>query len=259
LLFGVPLLFTLEMWWLGESMSRIQLLGFLVVGLVANTMLAQMSGFRPGHHTLRDDIAQACQAMAVGIVISIVVLLVMGRIDTGSSLAGVVGSVAVQVLPLSLGATVANLVFGPDAGRTGSTSRSGTPLRDLGNDVLATIAGAIFVGFAIAPTEEVPMLAAGLDAVGMLAAVGLALFAGYLIVFASGFDPVHRERQVGGLFQHPFSETMLAYVISLISAAALLYGFDQISGDDPAYSILAQVIVLSIPASIGGAAGRVVV
>ena len=103
------------------------------------------------------------------------------------------------------------------------------------------------------------MLAVALGTWNLIGVVVLSLFAGYVIVFASGFDPAHRSKRVGGLFQDPFSETILAYTISLACTAGLLVGFGHITLDDPLASSLAKVIVLGVPASIGGAAGRVVV
>lgn len=260
ILFGMPLLFTMEMWWLGEFQPRPHMVGFVLVAFLANMALARMSGFRREEETLANDAAQAVEALAAGVVLSLAGLLALGRIDTGTSLEALFGMIAIQVIPLSLGATVANLVFDPRLGRAGTGSDDDdSPRQELLKDVAATFAGALFLGFAIAPTEEIPMLAASLNGWNMLAIVAFSLLAAYLIVFASGFDPAHRERQVGGLFQGPVSETTLSYVVSLAAAAAMLYGFGQVGSGDPLHSILVQTLVLSVPASIGGAAGRVVV
>ena len=261
MLFGVPLLFTMEMWWIGEFIPRPPLLGFLAVAFLLNVALARLSGFRREEDTFGSDVAQAVEAMAVGIVLSLAVLGALGRIDGNAPLEAVLGMVAVQVIPLSLGAMVANLVFSPDSDRVHGTGGGdlGTPAAELLNDVGATFAGAMFVGFAIAPTEEIPMLAADLGTWNVAAVVAFSLLAGYLIVFASGFDPSHHGTHKGGLFQRPFSETILAYLVSIFAAFALLTGFGQIALDDPPLAVMTKVLVLAVPASIGGAAGRVVV
>jgi putative integral membrane protein (TIGR02587 family) len=261
MLFGMPLLFTMEMWWIGEVMSRPQLLGFLALTFGANVALARMSGFRPESKSLRLDVLEAIEAMGVAVVLSLAALFALGRVDAGTSLEAMIGIVGVQVIPLSLGAMVGNLVFDPDVGRArdGSDVPGDTPWKELVNDVGATLAGALFLGFAIAPTGEIPMLAAGLNLWNVLAIVIVTMLATYVIVFASGFDPAHRHRKVGGLFQRPFSETVLAYVISLLASMALLFGFGQVTTGDPAHWILMQTLALGVPAAIGGAAGRVVV
>jgi putative integral membrane protein (TIGR02587 family) len=261
MLFGMPLLFTMEMWWVGEVMSHVQLLVFLALTFLANVGLARMSGFRPEANSWRLDVLEALEAMGVGVLLSVVTLFALGRIDSGPSPEVMLGIVGVQVIPLSLGATVGNLVFDPSVGRASSSKGSSkrSPLHELLNDVGATIAGALFLGFSIAPTGEIPMLASGLNLWNVLAIVALTMLASYVIVFASGFDPTHRSQQVGGLFQRPFSETMLAYVLALGASLALLYGFGQASLSDPFHWTLMQTLALGVPASIGGAAGRVVV
>jgi putative integral membrane protein (TIGR02587 family) len=259
-LFGVPLLFTMEMWWIGEFQPRAHLLAFVVVGLLTNIALARMSGFRPDYGDWRRDVAEAIEATAVGIVLSLAVLVALGRIDGDTSLVGLYGMVTVQVIPLSVGAMVGNIVFSPDSGRAGTgSSRSGpkTPFGELVNDVAATFVGALFLGFAIAPTEEIPMLASGMNGANLVEVILLSLFASYVIVFASGFDRSHRGE--GGIFQRPFSETMLCLIVSLVASALLLYGFGQVHAGDPFHAVLVKTIALGVPASIGGAAGRVVV
>lgn len=275
ILFGVPLLFTMEMWWIGAVQPAAHLLAFVVVAFAANVLLARMSGYRPDHGSLRTDVESAIGALALGAVISAVMLLALGRITGASSLAGIIGMVAVQMIPLSIGASVANVVF--SAGRADSDDGEGeqddgseqqpteaeqAKLRRsaLLNDIGATIAGAIFIGFSIAPTDEIPMLATGLGKLNVVAVFVITLISGYVIVFASGFDPEHRNGDgSGGAFQHPLTETVLATVISLVVAAGLLIGFGQISAGVPFHTALMYTLVLGVPASIGGAAGRVVI
>ena len=263
--FGVPLLFTMEMWWIGEVSSRPALIGFVAVALLINIALARMSGFRDEGATFGSDVAQAIEAIGVAIVLSLAVLGALGRLDSGASLESALGMMAVQVVPLSLGAMIANLVFAPGSGRARDGGDGddgpgrGSPIKELVNDVGATFAGALFIGFAIAPTEEVPMLASGLNLWNLFGVIALSVVAGYVIVFASGFDPSHHEPHQGGLFQRPFSETILAYVVSIVAATCMLVGFGQVAVGDPPLAALTKVLVLAVPASIGGAAGRVVV
>lgn len=261
LLFGVPLLFTMEMWWIGEVVSPQRLGAMLAAAFLINVVLARLGGFRDGERGWRGDVGEAVESIAVAVVFSAAILLALGRIDTGTPASAVIGVIGVQVVPLSLGATVANLVFSPDVGRasSGKQREHGTPMQELLNDVAATAAGALFIGFSIAPTGEVPMLAVSLGPVTSVAVLLLTMIAGYMIVFASGFDPSHRQRHVGGLFQRPISETVLATVIALAVAAGMLVVMGQIGAGDSLNGALAQILVLGVPAGIGGAAGRVVV
>ena len=54
-------------------------------------------------------------------------------------------------------------------------------------DVGATVTGAVFVALAIAPTDEVRMLASAMNARWVLTLVGVSLLVSYAIVFEAGF------------------------------------------------------------------------
>lgn len=257
-IFGIPLLFTMEMWWIGEHISAWHILTFLVVALFANVGLSYAAGFKT-RSTFSTTLDEAVDAVAVGIIGAAVMLLILNQIRIDEEMHTILGKVLLQAVPLSIGASVANQVFGtPDDRRSRHGPNNGkklTPWQALFSDVGATAIGGVFIGASIAPTEEIPMIASALDYWHLIAVVAFSLIVSYGIVFASGFDGELDE----GPFQHPFTETMLAYVISLIVAFAALYLFGQISFSDPPLSIAGQVIVLAVPTTVGGAAGRLVV
>ena len=101
------------------------------------------------------------------------------------------------------------------------------------------------------------MLAAELDYGHALALIALSLALTYVIVFVSGFGTGQHEQQ--GPFQSPVTETVLAYLLSLLVALAALLLFDRIEWADSLGEIVAMVFVLGLPAAVGGAAGRLVV
>ncbi len=261
-IFATPLLYTMETWWIGTTAELWKLLLFLGLASLISLALARTrtGGFKE-QTDLFATIEQTVDGIAVGLVGAVVVLTVLNRIQVGDPLDSILGKIIVQAVPLSIGAAVANAIFG----RHGERSREGDEqegeapsvtgafLADFG----ATTIGAIFLAFSIAPTDEVPMLAAELNYAHQLALIGLSLLVSYTIVFASGFGA--GPGQQSGPFQSPLTETVLAYVLSLVVVLISLFLFDQIDGDDPLGHIVAMVLVLGLPATIGGAAGRLVV
>lgn len=257
LIFGMPLLFTMEMWWIGEYAIWWKQLAFVPVGLAANFAFSYVAGFKrergPGA-----ALQQAVETVAVGIVAATLMLLVLNRIQPSDPLQSILGMIVIQAVPLSIGASVANEILGQGGERERLGEPEGVtlkPWQELLSDVGATVIGGIFIGFAVAPTEEIPMLAAELGYVHLLALIGASLLVSYTIVFASGFDGPIPD----GLFQRPITETALAYVISLVVSALTLYFFHQIETGDPFSSIVKQTLVLGLPTTVGGAAGRLVV
>ena len=254
-LFGIPLLYTEEMWWLGARAEPWQLLALLGLALVANAGLDWGTGFK--RRTRSSPFAQAVEALAIGMVAALLVLIALNRLTLDDGFSGLVGKVVVQAVTLSLGESVANAIFDPRRSREGEGGQPGGGVwAETARDAGATAIGAFFVAAAIAPTQEVQLLAAGADLRHQLAIVALSLAATYAIVFESGFDPRGAARPAG-LFHRPISETGLAYTVALVVAALVLATFHPLGGE-PARDVLAQVLVLGLPAAIGGAAGRLV-
>ncbi|HEX8599467.1 MAG TPA: TIGR02587 family membrane protein [Chloroflexia bacterium] len=258
-LFGVPLLFTMEMWWIGNYTEPLRLLIIVAVAFGANLMLAAFAGFKE-ERSFFANVLQAVEALAIGVVASTVVLLVLNQIGIGDPMHSLLGRITVQVLPLSLGASAANVLLsrGSDKMDEAESEIGGNPWKATLLDLARTIGGALFIGFSIAPTEEVPMLAAQLSPGQELALIGLSLAITYMIVFVSGFSPREQD-QSHGPFQRPISETTSSYIVALLVAFGALLIFSQVDLSEPLPSIVAKTLVLGLPAAIGGAAARVLI
>lgn len=273
-LFGVPFLWTMEMWWIGTYAELWKLLLFLGLSFLLNMHLAYFTGFKE-KTTFRSSVGEAVDAMAVGVVSSAVVLFALNRIGPGRPLDSMLGMIVIQAIPLSIGASAANALLrwgkesrtGEEAsdeteasGETGSDeSERESRWRATLNDFGATVVGGVFIGFSIAPTDEVSMLAAQIGPWHELGLILLSLVMTYAIVFESGFTSREREVESPGYLQRPLTETVVAYLLSLLVALVALYFFDRIEIGDPFYAVLSQVVVLGFPTAIGGAAGRIVV
>src|SRR5687768_1666272 len=121
-LFGIPLLFTMEMWSLGSQASPSRLGLLLVVAFLTNLSLSSMIGFKRGH-SFGSSLEQTFDAVAVGVISSLIVLLVLNRVTPNHPFASILGMVIAQTLPLSIGASVANAIFAPGQGRGGSETK----------------------------------------------------------------------------------------------------------------------------------------
>jgi len=272
-LFGIPLLYTMEMWWIGSFIEPWRLLAFLCVAFLINLMLSHFAGFRQDAPAA-SSVQEALEAMAIGLLGAAMTLLVLGEIRPGVPLNAIVGKIVIESIPFSLGVSISNGLLrgnkedpkGDDEGGRGSQQSrregAGERRRVLNATLLdagATIAGALFVAFSIAPTEEVPMLA---GQHGPLQLIGLAFFSlliSYGITFEAGFRNQQDRYEQAGIFQRPLSETVFSYLLSLVVSAVLLALFKQLDFSSPLSLWLAQALVLGLPATVGGSAGRLAV
>ncbi|MGB3294300.1 MAG: DUF2391 family protein, partial [Phormidesmis sp.] len=125
-------------------------------------------------------------------------------------------------------------------------------------DVGATLIGAIIIAFSIAPTDEVSVLVAAVQGPWLMLTVLVSLILSYSIVFQANFSRQGQRRLQEGLFQQPLSETLFSYLVSLLAAALMLAFFGKIDPAAPLELAFRQILILGLPATIGGAAGRLV-
>lgn len=259
MLFGIPLLFTMEMWEIGAVASPLRLAGVLLITCLVVVLLIQVAGFRRTPDVRWTDVlTDSVKAVAIGLVCTAGALALLGEIGPSTPLAEAVGKVVYETAPFCLGVAVARHVFrkGRDEADDGepAAEQAHPTLADLG----ATAIGALFLASNIAPTEEIPMLTAAMAPAGLLAVMATSLVVSYAIVYEAGFGDEDKRRQQQGVLQHPLTETAVAYVLALGVSALMLLFFGQL-GDAPLAWGLGQVVVLGLPAAIGGAAGRVAV
>jgi putative integral membrane protein (TIGR02587 family) len=266
LLFGVPLLYTMEVWWTGSHTHPSQML--VVLGLLSLPVLAlnKTTGFRLSRDVrTRDAVADTVEAMAVGVVVTTIVLVLLQEITLDTPLRSALGKVVYEAVPFCLGIGVArHFLHGgradpdeEDDGQSDDDAPEPELLHPTLSDLGATVLGAAFVSLSIAPTDEVPMITGAMSPLWLLALLGVTLLTSYAIVFAAGFHGQAGRHEQAGPFQWPITETVVSYLVSLVVAALLLWLFQR--GTDPLDDFLARTVVLGFPAAIGGAAGRLAV
>lgn len=267
-LFGIPLLYTMEVWFIGSYVQPSMLLGIIAVTLIVIFTINRIEGFRPQESkTLPGALAETIETLAIGMVCSALMLIILKRIDLQTSLTEVLGKIIFEGVPFSLGVAFSRSLLSGDAevdldeGDKRSTSKTGSQisLQDTIADLGATLIGALFIAFSIAPTDEITVLAASASSPWLLIIMFTSLLVSYCIVFASEITNYQQRLQQLGIFQSPVSETIISYLMSLFVSMLMLWFFQKIAFSDPWYIWLRYSIILGLPASIGGAAGRLAV
>lgn len=269
-LFGIPLLYTMEVWWLGASTSSPRMLGTLAATFIVVLLLNRTAGFRGLHQiSLRDAAIDSVETLAIGLVCATGVLILLREITLDTPLSPALGKLIFEAVPFAIGVALANqLLAGPgrDQQDDQDTRSSDQPapappprLNATLADIGATLIGSIIIAFNIAPTDEIPMLAASVSPPWLLVIIAASLVISYGIVFAADFTNQQQRKQQQGIFQQPLSETLMSYLVSLLAAAAMLWFFQRLDFDDPWRLWLSHTLLLGLPATVGGAAGRLAV
>lgn len=264
-LFGVPLLYTMEVWWYGSWVDPRWMLGALGLSLLVVVALARTSGFRDVRDTTwRDAAIDGVETVAVGLACALAVLVCLREITPDTSLVESLGKVVFEAIPFAVGAALARQFLARQERGEDDAPAAEVPIDDpaIGRtlaDAGAAAIGALVLSFSIAPTDEIPLIASALTPLWLLVIVAASLLISYAVVFEADFADQAGRRRHEGLFQRPFPETVAAYVISLAVAAVMLLFFQRIGPDQSWETWVSWTIVLGLPACIGGAAGRLAV
>ncbi len=250
LLFGFPLLMTMEMWQLGFHMDPWRLALFLGLGLPLIYGLTCYAGFRSST-SRRDDLMDAFAALAVGFLVSATAMAVFGLIGPHKPLGANVGMVALQGVPAAMGAVLARKQF---AGAGEGSGDEGAPATYLG-ELFLMMAGALFLAFNVAPTEEMILIGFLMTPWHSVLLVLATLLTLHLVVFRLGFAGQEAHESPKQAF---FDFTLPGYAIAMVISAYVLWSFGRFDGLS-AGEMISAVVVLGFPAALGAALARLVV
>ena len=249
-IFGLPLLMTMEMWGLGHSLAPLMLIQFSLANLIILYGLSKVACFEESHRSL-DDVFDALAAYAVGVAVSIVGLTLVGVIGPDTIFSEAVGKIAIQAVPASFGAMIGARILGDDEVEQGEQWRD-----TYSGQLFLCAAGALFLSFTIAPTEEVLLISFQVTPWHGLLLVLLSILLLHLILHVIGFRG--QSERIGAGEALLLRQTLPGYAIAAIMSWYVLWTFGSTDGLDWPRLVMA-VAILSFPAALGAAIARLVV
>jgi putative integral membrane protein (TIGR02587 family) len=252
LLFALPLLMTMEMWSLGSTMHPLRLALFLAAMFPLLGALAYYAGFEKSFGWL-DFVLNACVAYAVAFCAAAIGLVLLAAIGPGMSADEIVGRLALQAVPGSIGAMLARSQLGERADEQEEEDRRDT----YPGELFLAATGALFMAFNIAPTEEVVLIAQMMTAWHAVALVAASLALMHAFVYAVEFRGQARPAAGVSAWSEFLRLTVVAYALALLVCVYVLWTFGRADGLT-FQELLIEVVVLGFPAAIGAAAARLV-
>jgi putative integral membrane protein (TIGR02587 family) len=251
IIFSLPILMTMEMWYLGFSVDPLRLALLILVFFPLLVALSRYSGFEDTSSWL-DDLLDAFVAYAVGFIASVIILLLLGVLDFGASLAEIIGKVSLQAVPGSIGALLAHSQFGGNK----EEQQEGEGETYWGEMFLMMV-GALFLSFNVAPTEEIVLISYQMTEWHAIALIILSLIIMHAFVYAvefKGQGSIPPEVSFWSVF---LRFTIVGYALVLLISFYMLWTFGQTEGM-AVEQILRAVLVLGFPAAVGAAAARLI-
>lgn len=253
ILFTIPILMTMEMWQLGFYMSSFRLGLLLVLSVPLLVGLSHYMGFE-ATFGLTDDLLDAFAGLAVGFVAAGAALSLFAVVTVDMPAREIIGKIAVQAVPGAIGAMFAQSQLGTDrAGQERKKSHAG-----YGGHIFVMAAGAIFLAFNVAPTEEMVLIAYQMTPWHALALVVVSLIVMHAFVYAVEFQGQARVPEEISFWSVFLRFTVVGYAMALLMSFYMLWTFGRLDGLAP-QQIISVLVVLGFPAAVGAAAARLIV
>lgn len=255
IIFGLPLLMTMEMWSLGLDIHPARLLLFVCLNFGVLVILSRFGGFEPTN-SIGEDLLDAFGAYAVGIAASALILTLFGLVYDSMPVSELARMIAIQSIPTSFGAMLARKQLGE-----GDSEKSQDQQQRSGGyagELFLMLAGSLFLAFNVAPTEEVILIGFKMTPWHSLALIAVSLIALHALVFAVGLPGQERAPEGYGGLKLFIAYTIPGYAIAALVSFYILWTFGRVD-DQAVHAMVGSIVVLGFPASIGAAIARLVV
>lgn len=249
IIFSLPLLMTMEMWHLGGSVNKIRLALFVFLTIPLLIALSHYIGFEDTF-SFKDDALDAFVAYAVAFVASSLTLFLFAVIQPGMSLDEIVGKIAIQAVPGSIGAELAQSQLGKNRKRKDRRRR-------YGDELFIMAVGALFLALNVAPTEEMVLIAQKMSDWHTVALAAVSLVTMHAFVYSLEFSGEVTVPQGTSFWSVFLRFTTGGYAIALIISTYVLWTFGRADGLS-LHQLVTAVIVLGFPAALGGSTARLI-
>ena len=257
IIFALPLLMTMEMWILGFYADPSRLLLFLLVNFATLVGLSRFGGFERTEHVF-DDVLDALAACGIAIIASAVVLAIFGILQPGMPLQETVGKVAIQSVPASFGAMIARKQLSSGEEGVGLEEEEAQLHAGYGGQLFLMMAGALFLAFNVAPTEEMILIGFKMSPWHTIALVLFSILLLHAFVYSIGLAGQEEPPEGHGFRRRFFGYSMGGYGVALLVSLYVLWTFGRTEGADLS-QVATMTAVLGFPAAIGAAIARLVV
>ena len=256
LLFAVAAIYTMEIWWQGYTTPPYVVLTTFVGTLVVLVAYAHYAGMRD-EKTLFSDVSEAVESLALGFLLSVLILKLIGQLPSEASWFETVSRVVMVGVNASIGVAVGSTQLGADPDEKSDSEEGEKSEQEekgsIGHEVVLSFLGAILIASSVAPTEEILLI--GVQAAPWQTLTIAVLSFGIALGVIS-YTNFKGSGSGGSVFAGgPFGDACVTYAVGLLAAAALLWTAGRF-GETSFSASLSMIIYLGLPGALGASAGR---
>jgi putative integral membrane protein (TIGR02587 family) len=252
LLFSLPILYTMEVWFFGFVMPPHRQLVYVLLALVLLLGYNRYAGLHPDT-TWTEVAIDSIEEMGIGLLLSAVVLLLIGRLAGDQDTSELVGRIVVEAVPVAIGVSVgtSQLGAGEEEKPPGMKGRGEGAI---GAQLVLALCGAVLFAANVAPTEEVMLIGIELSAFDLVLLAVATMVVAALILYFSDFRGARRWARAENRLAM-VRGTVVTYAVGLVASAGILWAFGRFDGMGR-LAIVGQTVALAVASTIGASAGR---
>ena len=253
LMFSLPLLYTMEVWWAGFVADPMRLIAYIAATFVLLLGYNHYAGLH-SDACWSEVVIDSVEEMGLGLVVAAIVLFLLGQLETDMHAYEIVGKVTVEAMTVAIGISVGTSQLGGDNQRQkGGAEASAKEEVTFRGQIVIAACGAMLFAANIAPTEEIVMIASEARIPNVLGLAALSILVTASILYYIEFTGAGRFVQADGVVS-VLVGTVVTYAVALVVSSAVLWFFGRF--DEALITCVAQTVVLGLAASLGASAGR---
>lgn len=265
-MFSLPLLYTMEVWWAGFSLHPLRIFVYVLATFTLLLGYNRYAGLRRDASPL-EVVIDSVEEMGLGLLVAAAFLWLLGRITTDMTINEVAGKIIVEAMTVAIGVSVGTAQLGggsdraqsSDTGMEEKSSPKASPVPgqddvDFLGQVVISLCGAVLFAANVAPTEEIIVIGTQISSERLLGLALVSMVLGALILFYSDFIDAERFTRHNSIFTI-ISGTVITYALALVASAAILWFFGRFDGVTLITGV-SQTVALAMPATLGASAGR---
>ncbi len=255
LIFSLPLLYTMEVWWAGFSAHPFHLILYVAATFALLLGYNYYAGIRHDANWL-EVVIDSVEELGLGLLISASALLLLGRVSLDMTASEIVGKIIIEAMTVAIGVSVGTAQLGGTNGNsdTGEGASGAQGNAHFGGQLVIALCGAVLFAANVAPTEEIVMIASEISSWKLLLLALISLVLGAVILFRIDFTCAQRLSPAAGPAAVVIG-SVITYAIALAASAMILWFFGRFDGQS-LITCVAQTVVLGVAATLGASAGR---
>lgn len=273
LLLSLPLLYTMEVWWAGFNTHPWRLLVYVGASFLLLLGYNHYGGLRRNDGWL-DVVIEVIDVMGLGLLLTALLLWLLDRINLRLPLGEIAGKIVVEAMIAAIGISVGEAQLGGDEGEAASgeeqteaqpdKKESGAAEAEQGNDetkhqllgpqLVFAVCGAVLFSASVAATDEIVIIAVESSWWKLLALALFSLLLAATILCFSNFRGAQQLAPSDG-WSAVLSGAVITYAVALVTTAVVLWFFGRFD-ELAAATCLAETVVLGVAATLGAAAGE---